>query len=72
VTSTGHDVSASISWEYVDIQAPRIACDRLFLAMFARQGCDSAPGHLRFRTCRCRKTAACPRYLHQIVDSGDG
>jgi hypothetical protein len=40
VASTGHDVSALISSEYIDIQAPRIACDRLILAMFARQGCD--------------------------------
>jgi hypothetical protein len=61
VASTGHDVSALISSEYIDIPAPRIACDRSLLAMFARQGCDSAPLVLRFRFCRCRKTAACPR-----------
>src|ERR1700737_3113033 len=85
VASAGHEVSAPIS-EEADIHAPHIACVAHSLLMFARQGCDRRARATNDRgnnadegvpravvsSAGCRKTAVSARYLHQIVDSGDG
>src|SRR5665213_520827 len=85
VASTGqdmpaHEPSVPASEERADIDGPHLAWDAALLAVFARQGCDSAGCESRalvkmqprrFRFARCRKTAARAGYRHEIADSGN-